>query len=188
LAPTRSGYSNAGTSLYYLGRFDAAAAMYQKALELAPDDYQMWGNLGDARSQSPGGESDAGEAYRKALKLGEGRLRINPTDSDTKADLALYHAALGLPEQARKLSSESLEQDPGNMYVHFNAALVHVRLGEPEPALADLERAVELGYPRQLLPGDAGLKSLRPHPRFVALVARRSPAAPAAPNERGGQQ
>jgi serine/threonine protein kinase/TolB-like protein/Tfp pilus assembly protein PilF len=185
LAPTRSGYSNAGTSLYYLGRFDAAAAMYQKALELTPDDYQMWGNLGDARSQSPEGERDAGEAYRKALKLGESRLRINPTDSDTKADLAPYHAALGHTEQARRLSREALEQDPGNMYVHYNAALVHVRLGEPEPALADLERAVELGYPRQLLPGDAGFKSLRQHPRFAALIARRPPAAPTAPAEGG---
>jgi TolB-like protein/Tfp pilus assembly protein PilF len=188
LAPTRSGYSNAGTSLYYLGRFDAAAAMYQKALELVPDDYQMWGNLGDARAQSPGGESDAGEAYRKALKLGEGRLRINPTDSETKADLAPYHAALGHPEQARRLIGEALEQDPGNIYAHYNDALVHVRLGEPEPALAALERAVELGYPRQLLPGDAGLKSLRPHPRFAALTARRPPAAPTAPNDKGVRQ
>ena len=73
------------------------------------------------------------------------------------------------------------------MYVHYNAALVHVRLGEPEPALADLERAVELGYPRQLLPGDAGLKSLRPHPRFAALIAQRPPAAPTAPVKGGSK-
>jgi hypothetical protein len=69
------------------------------------------------------------------------------------------------------------------MYVNYNSALVHVRLGEPDPALADLERALDLGYPRKLLPGDAGLKPLHSHPRFAALLAPRAPAAPAAPSQ-----
>ena len=48
ISPSRDGYSNTGTMYYYLGDFHGAAGMYRKALELAPDDGRMWGNLGDA--------------------------------------------------------------------------------------------------------------------------------------------
>jgi hypothetical protein len=66
------------------------------------------------------------------------------------------------------------------MYIHYNAAVVRVRLGASEAALAELERAVDLGYQRQLLAADAGLEPLRHNPRFAALVAPRQPAAGAA--------
>jgi TolB-like protein/Tfp pilus assembly protein PilF len=185
LGPTRSGYSNAGTSLYYTGKFEEAAAMYRKALELAPDDYQVWGNLGDALAQLPGGEAQAAEAHQEALARGRARLRINAGDVEVLSDLALYEAALGHRERARERTAEALKLDPGEKYVHYNAAIVHLRLGETEPALGELERAVELGYQRQLLPGDPGLRSLRPLPRFAALLAPRQPAAPAAPTDGG---
>jgi len=180
LAPTRAGYSNAGTSLYYLGRFGEATAMYRKALEEAPDDYQMWGNLGDALSRLPGREADAVAAYRKAVELAEAGLRINPGDADILSGLALHHAALGHADLARKLDAEARGRAPSNMYVHYNAAVVRVRLGASEAALSELERAVDLGYPRPLLAADAGLEPLRHHPRFAALVAPRPPAAGAA--------
>jgi tetratricopeptide (TPR) repeat protein len=180
LAPTRAGYSNAGTTLYYLWRFDDAAAMYQKALELAPDDHQMWGNLGDALSRIPTREGDTAAAYRKAVKLAEAELRINPGDADVLSGLALYKAALGHADLALKFDAEAQGRAPMSMYVHYNAAVVRVRLGASEAALAELERAVELGYQRKLLAADAGLEPLRNHPRFAALVAPRNPAAGAA--------
>lgn len=188
LAPTRIGYSNAGTSLFYLGRFGEAVAMYRRALELVPDDYEIWANLGDALSQIPERDGDAAAAYRKALEMGGMQLRINPSDANAKSSLALCHAALGHAPEARRFSEDALRRDPGNMYVHYNAALVHLRLGETDSALLELERAVELGYLRQLLLGDAGLAPLRRHPRFAALVAPRPPAATAVPNERGVRQ
>jgi serine/threonine protein kinase/TolB-like protein/Flp pilus assembly protein TadD len=180
LAPTRAGYSNAGTSLYYLGRFDEAVAMYRRALNQAPDDFQMWGNLGDALSRIPAREGDTAAAYRKAVELAEAELRINPGDADALSGLALYHAALGHAELARKFDAEARGREPGNMHIHYNAAVVRVRLGASEAALAELERAVELGYQRQLLAADAGLEPLRHNPRFAALVAPRQPAAGAA--------
>jgi tetratricopeptide (TPR) repeat protein len=164
-------YSNVATSAFYLGRFEEAAAMYRRALELAPEDYRMWGNLGDAYAHLAGRSADSDAAHRKATTLGEQRLRINPADADAMADLAPWYASLGQRDRARQLAGEALRRDPGNTYVHYNAALVALRLGDPETALAELERAVELGYPRRLLPSDPGLLPLRAHRRFGALAA-----------------
>jgi serine/threonine protein kinase/tetratricopeptide (TPR) repeat protein len=171
LAPTVGAYSNTGSSYFYLGRFEEAAAMYQKAVELAPRDHRLWGNLGDAYAHAAGRAPDAAAAYRKAVAVGEQRLRINEADAETIADLAAYHASLGRAERARELSAEALALDPQNMGVRFNAALVAVRLGALDAALDELERAVKLGYPRQLLLVDAGLAPLRKHVRFQALAA-----------------
>jgi serine/threonine-protein kinase len=173
LAPTTGAYSNVGSSYYYLGRFEEAAAMYRKALDLAPGDHRMWGNLGDAYAHAGGREREAEAAYRKAVAVGEERLRINPADADAMSDLAHDYASLGQPEQARRLDAEARRLDPGNMYVHYNAALVRARLGEADAAIGELERAVELGYPRQLLAPDPGLAPLRPERRFRALAAPR---------------
>jgi serine/threonine protein kinase/Flp pilus assembly protein TadD len=171
LAPTTGAYSNVGSSYYYLGRFEEAAAMYAKAVELAPEDYRMWGNLGDAYAQAAGREADAAAALRKAVALGEKRLRINPADADAMSDLAHYLASLGRATQARQLNEQALGRDPQNNYIHYNAALVRLRLGEPDAALSEIERAVELGYQRQLLPQDPGLAALRREKRFEALIA-----------------
>ncbi len=174
LAPTRGVYSNIGSSYFYLGRFEEAAAMYGKAVDLAPRDHRVWGNLADAYAHAAGRGADAAAAYRKAVALGEERLRINKADAETMADLAAYHASLGRPERARHLSAEALRRDPQNMRVHYSAALVAVRLGATDAALDELERAVKLGYPRQLLAADAGLAPLRQHGRFAALLGPRA--------------
>jgi eukaryotic-like serine/threonine-protein kinase len=174
LAPTRGAYSNMGSSYFYLGRFEEAAAMYSKAVELAPEDHRVWGNLGDACAYATGREADAAAAYRRAVALGEERLRINQADAVTMSDLAHFYASLGRLDRARQLSEEALRRDPQNMNVNYKAALVSARLGATDAAIALLERAVELGYPRQLLPADAGLAPLRQHKRFAALVAPRT--------------
>jgi serine/threonine-protein kinase len=173
LAPTSGAYSNTGTSYFYLGRFADAAAMYERAAELAPGDHRLWGNLADAYARVAGREADALAAYAKAVTLGEERLRLNPADANAIADLAHYHASLGHAEKARQLGSEALRRDPKNAYVHYNAALVSARLGQNEQALEEIERAVALGHQRHLLPRDPGLESIREHPRFQALLARR---------------
>ncbi len=171
LAPTPSAYSNTGTSYFYLGRFADAGAMYAKAVELAPRDHRLWGNLGDAYAHTAGREADGMAAYRRALALGEERLRVNPADANAISDLAHYHASLGLAARARQLSSDALKLDPENAYVHYNAALVSARLGATASALEEIERAVALGHQRHLLPRDPGLDPIRGNARFAALLA-----------------
>ncbi|MBI5067038.1 MAG: protein kinase [Deltaproteobacteria bacterium] len=171
LAPSVSVFSNLGSSYFFLGRFDEAAAMYRRAADLAPEDHRMWGNLGDAYTYGTGRQAEADEAHRRAVALGEARLRINPSDGEAMADVAHCLAKLGEVARARALREQALRADPGNMQVQYKAALVDARLGDRAAALGELEKAVALGYQRQLLGPDPGLAPLRGEPRFAALAA-----------------
>lgn len=161
LEPTRTAYMNVGSSYFFLGRFDDAVRMYLKASELAPDDFEVWGSLGDAYRFAAGGEEQSRSAYRKAIELGERLLEINPRDENVAAPLAQYYANTGDAGRARELMTLAEAAGPDNLYVHYFAAVTRVSLGEPELALASIERAVELGYPSELLALDAGLGELR---------------------------
>ncbi len=174
LAPTSTAYSNVGTSYYFLGRFADAAAMYAKAVEIAPRDHRFWGNLGDAEAQVRGREAEAAAAYRSASRLGEERLRVNPADARVISNLAHYQSMLGNGQKARELIARALGRDPGNAFVHYNAALVNARLGERDAALAELERAVTLGHERHLLDREPALEPIRGDPRFKALLAKQA--------------
>jgi TolB-like protein/Tfp pilus assembly protein PilF len=173
LQPTASVYSNVATSSYYLGRLPDAVAMYEKAVALAPEDHRIRGNLADAYAHVGGRDADATEAYRKAAALAAERLRINPADAGATSDLAHYEARLGRADDARRLVADALKRDPKSQNVHYNAALVSARLGANQAALAEIEQAVALGYPRHLLPKDPGLEAIRHEPRFATLLPPR---------------
>ncbi len=48
IKPTQSAYSNTGTVYFYLNEFEKAADRYAQAVNLAPMDHRLWGNLADA--------------------------------------------------------------------------------------------------------------------------------------------
>jgi TolB-like protein/Flp pilus assembly protein TadD/DNA-binding winged helix-turn-helix (wHTH) protein len=173
LSPSQSAYANIGSSYFFLGRFQEAIEMYQRATELAPDDYEAWGDLGDACRFAEGRTELATSAYKKAIELAENVLRLNPSDANATALLAHYYANLGESERARQLVARALKLSPQSMYVCYDAAVTNVSLGEADEALAAIERAVELGYPVELLSVDAGLAPLMETDRFRALIAKR---------------
>jgi tetratricopeptide (TPR) repeat protein len=172
LLPSHIAYANMGSSLFFLGRFEEAIEMYQRAIELAPEDYETWGNLGDASRFAEGREGLATSAYRQAIALAEDALRVNPSNADATVLLAHYYANVGEPERARELVARALELAPQNMYVLYDAAVTNASLGDTDKALAAIEQAVELGYPVELLSVDAGLLPLADTDRFNALIAR----------------
>ena len=171
IKPTRDAYSNTGTMYFYLGEFERAIDRYVNAANLAPNDYRMWGNLGDAYHFQGAQEQVAEVAYRRAIGLGEAHLEVNPEDSMVISDIALYHSRIGNVEKARELDEKANSRGPGIMYVHYNSALIHVQFGEVDEALAALGRAVELSYERELLRVDPALKGLQDDERFRQLVS-----------------
>ena len=168
--PTPIAFSNLGTASFFLRDFGQAAAMYTRAIDLTPDDYQLWGSLGDAYRFMPGSEADSRSSYEKAIGLAETHLGLNVDDAYTLAALAFYFAATGSPDQAEWRLTRALELAPDNMYVHYFAALVAAAFDDRAAAVEASRRALDNGYPVKLLAADGGLQSLADSPEFQALL------------------
>lgn len=170
LQPNTVTYSNAGSSLFFLGNYGDAAQMYLKAVELAPENYENWGNLADAYRFTPGQESLARETYEKAVELGQESLLVNPSDPSSLSLVAHYLAAAGNREQALLYNARANALAPKDMYVQYQSALVMASLGEMAQAIDALENAVELGYSLDLVMADAGLTPLHGQAEYIALL------------------
>jgi tetratricopeptide (TPR) repeat protein len=147
IAPTRSAYSNSGTVYYYLGLFPDAERMFRKGTELAPEDHRVWGNLADALYQIPGSHAEAAQQYHHAIELAERRVNVNPSDGATWSQLAFYHARVGERAHSLPCLSRALALGPDDVFVQYYAALTQLEQHNTEAALAQLNRAIDLGYP-----------------------------------------
>jgi TolB-like protein/DNA-binding winged helix-turn-helix (wHTH) protein/predicted Zn-dependent protease len=172
LGVTRSALFNSGLMFYYQHRFEDAARMYERALELAPEDPRVWGNLGNARANVPGQEQQALQAFREAVRFGEARLAINPHDADTSSRLAYFYAALGDEAASRAAIDSALRSGANRSETHFFVALAWVKLGEHEHAMGELQEAVEHGFGTAIIAQEPLFAELRTDPRFNALVAK----------------
>ena len=160
LDPRASAYMNLGTSYFFLGRFDDAAEMYAQASKLTPEDFEAWGALGDAYRYTDDDKALAEPAYLKAIELGEKLLDINQSDARTMAALAQYYAKTGNAQHASALLIQADDLEPRNMDVQYFSAVTNVSLGKEEAAVMAITKAVELGYPTEILQLDAGLSPI----------------------------
>ncbi len=177
LEPTRSAYSNSGTVYYFLGRFAAAADMFRKASGLASADHRVWGNLADALYQIPADRLEASREYRHAIALAESGLAVNPQDALTWIQLAYYYSRVGDTERAKRYTARALQLGPEVGYVHYYSALIAIQHQDTAAALDALRRAVELGYPAQLVRAAPEFADLRGDERLEHLLGKaRAPA------------
>jgi TolB-like protein/Tfp pilus assembly protein PilF len=153
-------FTNIGTSYYYLGRFTDAEIMYREAIALSPEDYSLWGNLGDALIQSHDKQDQAQVAYQQARKLAEQALKINPKQGLVLAALAHYCARLNDVDCATESISQALQLSDSAPYTHYLAALVELHFNNSDQAAEHKERAIELGFPTVLLDADPLLTPL----------------------------
>jgi TolB-like protein/tetratricopeptide (TPR) repeat protein len=160
LEPRASTYLNLGNSYFFLRRFADAAEMYALAIELAPDDFETWGALGDAYLHTDDRQALAVPAYEKAIELGEKQLEINTSNHGVMATLAQYYSNTGQAGRAEELLAKATEGASDDMYVHYSIAVANASLGNTTPAALAAKKAVELGYPADLLVLDAGLASI----------------------------
>ena len=160
LEPRRASYSNSGTVLYYRGRYREAVEMFRKAIELAPADHRLWGNLADALLLDSSSE-EASRAYRHALELAEGELAINPAHAVNQAQTAYYAARLRDGDRARQRIAIALAEGDNDNTVHYYVALAELGLGNKAGAVKHARRARELGYPEVLLRSAPELREIR---------------------------
>jgi tetratricopeptide (TPR) repeat protein len=170
LDPTPMAYRNMGTVLYYQGRYEEAAAMHEKAIELAPEDHWLWGKLAATYLEMEGQEEDSRAAYQKAIALALERLQIEPNDSPTMAYLAAYFANIGDHENAREFAATAKQLEPENPEIWYFSALVNIHSQQNSRAVEDLAKAVELGYSTRLLAADPQLSGLSALEQFQRLI------------------
>ncbi|MBL8230208.1 MAG: tetratricopeptide repeat protein [Bryobacterales bacterium] len=166
LSPTHRNYSGMGTLLMLEGNFVDATKMFQKAIDLNPDNYSSWANLAASFAWSPGGKEKAKEGYRKAIALAEEQRKRLPKDADLLADLGGYYAAIGDAEKAMPLVRQALALGPESPSINYRAAEAYELLQRREEALRWIRKAIELGYSLDYIQRSPELALLRADPRF----------------------
>jgi serine/threonine protein kinase/Flp pilus assembly protein TadD len=168
--PTAEAESNLGTAYFQLHRFSESAVTYEKATKLDDQDYEVWGNLGDAYYWAPGMRDRAPAAYQKAIVLALERLKINANDENTLAYLAGYYAMQGDRRDALTFLSRALQISSKNADVLTSAAIVHNQLGNTDMALLYLRKAITSGASRSTLTDLPNFDNLRDDSRFKQLM------------------
>jgi serine/threonine protein kinase/tetratricopeptide (TPR) repeat protein/TolB-like protein len=146
IRPTATAYSNLATAYFNRRRFLEAANEFEKAAKLDEKNYAIWGNLGDAYYWAPGMRSQAPDAYRKAIALGEEAAKVNPRDAILLSRIAGYYAMNDERQPALGNLKRALEILPNEPSVRLKAALIHNHFKEVDQTLEWLEKAAKAGY------------------------------------------
>ena len=123
------------------GDFALAVRNYQQAVELQPQLFGAWANLGVALVRL-GRFDEAISAYRSALKL-------DPANSPVRMNLALAFYKKGDPRQAAAEFDTLLKADSGNAQVATLLGDCYLRLGDTSRAIAVVAPVAE-AHPEDL--------------------------------------
>lgn len=152
-------HQSLGQTSFYVGRLEEAEAVFQKALELAPENPIVrtglaWVYLAQARPQ-------------QALALAtEERERFWQLYM-----LALAHQALGQKKESDAALAEMIEKDRDT--AAFQIAEVYAFRGEADRAFEWLERAYAQRDPGcALVKGDPLMKNIERDPRYAAFLKK----------------
>ena len=173
--PSPSAYSNLANAYFYLRQYDKATEMYEKSIQSRSSDAILWRNLGDGYYWTPGKRPQAETAYRRAIALANGKLRVNPKDSAALGVSAISHAMTGDKKGALDALGKGLKLAPSSPEMLFAAALIYNHFGETDQALAWLNKAVAAGYSRVTVRDTPDFDGLRSNPRFQQLLQAQAP-------------
>ena len=169
---TAEATSNLGTAYFQLRRYTDAAAAFEQSTQLDPQNYLIWGNLGDAYYWAPGRRGEATAAYDKAIALGEEKLHVNSRDAQVLSSLAMYHAMRGERKAALDNADAALRLNPKSPDLLFNAGITYQQLGDTQRALDAVERAVAAGVSPATLRDTPNFDGLRANPRYLKLIEK----------------
>lgn len=104
--------------------YSAAATNFREALRIAPDDAEMYFNLGYSCDKS-GARNEAVEAFNAAVK-------INPKLDRAWYGLGMCHAAAGDHKAAAAALREASTLQPMNPHAWYALGMAHYHLNEPD--------------------------------------------------------
>jgi eukaryotic-like serine/threonine-protein kinase len=168
LQPNAMYFSNLGTTYFYLGRYDDAAKMFEKAVSMMENNVLFRVNLADAYRWSSQ-KAKAAPNYEQAISLAYKSIQVNPKDAGTLGYLAISYAKKGDARQAALFITRARAIDQQSSDLIYEEATVHALAGETKEALASLEQALRNGYPMQQVESDPEFRTIRQTPEFANL-------------------
>ena len=161
IKPSYGALSNLGTLKYGQGAYAEAAALYRRAAELDPDDYRVWGNIGDALSAVPATAGKARKAYLRAANMVQRYSEIKSDDAQALGLLAWYRANLGQAQAAREalMRAERLSSERGE--VALLGAQTLALLGDHDAARERIAQARRHDIPMQRIQASPVLRRLQ---------------------------
>ena len=145
IQPTLEGYNNLGFVHYSMHRFEEAARTFRLGADLAPDDPYQWTGLGDANRQL-GRDSEARQAYSRALDLFREALLVNPSDGDMESLMATVLAGLGRCDDATETAAAATRGTDDNFDAHYYTAVAYAVCGDYDAAERHTLLALQGGY------------------------------------------
>lgn len=154
LSTTSASYSNMGTALFFLRRFDEALVQFQTAVKITPEDHRLWGNIGDTLRLIQVEVQQIEQAYEKAVQLAQQGLAVNPNKASDISRLSVYLAAIGARERALLSIQRSEDVAGDDFYVLYDLAIATKLMNNSVASEDYLARALDAGYPAVLHESD----------------------------------
>lgn len=131
-------YTILGKAYKNLGQFDQAIAAHEQAIQIDPNCYRAWNNLGIVHF-ARNNYAEAERCYQKALA-------IEPKYAFAIASLGALYINRKHPEKAIEVSEQAIALVPTMAVAHSNLALAYAMVGRFEEAEKSLKQAVFFGY------------------------------------------
>lgn len=166
LDPNESTYEELSWLNLETGAYNDAIAASQRATEIQPSSYVAWAALGGAYQMIPADQQESQDAYRKAIRLGEGTRKKQPKDAALIASLAICYARVGDTMRATGMIRQALLLSPEDPTVSYYAGLAAEAVGDREQAILLIAKCIGVGYSLAEINRDPDLAALRSDARF----------------------
>jgi serine/threonine protein kinase/Flp pilus assembly protein TadD len=171
IEPSGRTYAALGSVLLLNRKYDDAAEMDKKSIQLNPNDYVAWGNLGTAYRWSGTQQQKAIQAFRRAIELGEIARQKNRDDPELLVALADYYSSTGKAEECLTLIRQSIALAPGNPSIEYQAGSAYEALGQRDKAIPLIADSLARGNYAFEFQRNPELAKLRADPAFLAALA-----------------
>ena len=168
--------SNLGLTQLWMGLYLDAVASLEKATRDAPNNFEYWGNLGDAYKGAKAPKEKSDEAYARSISLARTELALNPKNAAAYSFIATGLARTGHLSEANEAMKKALASEASNPNVLSDAAIVAALGGRDAEAFDLLRKAIAAGYCPAIIARQPEFERLRGDSRYRALIAARTAA------------